>query len=218
MRTISLTVAGESLVLLPEHAIWWPARRTLLVADVHFGKAALFRAEGVPVPSGTTRTTLTRLDGLLQQWQATRLVFLGDLLHGRAGRSPRLFQQLMTWRSSWPALHLRLIRGNHDRHAGDPPAVLDVEVVDEPLLDGPFALCHEPDAAPGHFVLAGHWHPVMLLRGAGRQRLRLPCFCFEPERAILPAFGAFTGGWPVVPEPGRRLFTIGDGRVWPANL
>ena len=43
-------ISGEQLDLLPEKAIWWPRRRTLLVADVHCGKDATFRAMGVPVP------------------------------------------------------------------------------------------------------------------------------------------------------------------------
>ena len=44
------TLAGEAVELLPERALHWIRERTLFVADVHLGKAAAFRAGGVPVP------------------------------------------------------------------------------------------------------------------------------------------------------------------------
>ena len=55
-------------------------------------------------------------------------------------------------------------------------------MVPEPLLMGPFALQHEPDAHASHLVLAGHVHPVYRLRGKGRQSLRLPCFLLGTQR------------------------------------
>ena len=41
---VTHTVAGELLVLLPDRAIWIPERRMVVVADLHWGKAAAFRA------------------------------------------------------------------------------------------------------------------------------------------------------------------------------
>ena len=79
---------------------------------------------------------------------------------------------------------------------------------------GPFAACHHPQQQPGRLVLAGHVHPALNLRGAGRDRLRLPCFCLEEGQLVLPAFGEFTGGWTVVPQPGRQLFAVGGQAVW----
>ena len=81
-------IAGEQLVLLPERAAYWRRVQTLLVADPHFGKAAAFRAAGVPVPRGTTTGSLARLDAALARTGATRIVFLGDFLHARVGREP----------------------------------------------------------------------------------------------------------------------------------
>jgi metallophosphoesterase superfamily enzyme len=110
-----------------------------------------------------------------------------------------------------------LIRGNHDQRAGDPPTSLGFEVVNEPLLLGPFALCHEPAPLTGHHVLAGHVHPVYRLQGRGRQSLRLPCFQLGNEVSLLPAFGAFTGGYPINPAAGSRIYVLGEQRVWPVN-
>lgn len=75
---------GQALWLLADKAIYWPARRALLVADVHIGKAASYRALHQPVPRGTTEATLARLDRLLAAQDCEQLIILGDFLHARA--------------------------------------------------------------------------------------------------------------------------------------
>jgi len=205
---------GETLWLLPDKAIYWPARRALLVADVHIGKAASYRALHQPVPRGTTAATLARLDALLNSHDCEQLIILGDFLHARAAHSPDTLASLQTWRKRHGTLKVVLVRGNHDRHAGDPPEALGIEVRDEPLLLEPFALQHEPLPHPSHPVLAGHVHPVYVLRGRARQRLRLPCFLIDVQVSLLPAFGEFTGGWLVEPSLGARVFVAGGGQVW----
>jgi len=210
-----IELRDEPLWLLAERAIYWPARQTLLVADVHIGKAASYRALGQPVPRGTTAATLERLDRVLAAFTVETLIVLGDFIHSRPGRAPATLALLQDWRERHAGLQIRLIRGNHDRHAGDPPSELGIEVVDEPLLLGPFALQHEPVAHSGFCVLAGHVHPVAILRGKARQRLRLPCFVIDEKVSLLPAFGEFTGGWEVQPAAPARIYLAGAGRVWP---
>lgn len=214
MHHLAIEHCGETLWLLPEKALYWPARRALLVADLHIGKAASYRALHQPVPRGTTQATLDRLDTLLQHYDCQLLIVLGDFLHARTARAPATLARVAAWRERHPGLRVVLVRGNHDRHAGDPPQELAIEVVDEPLLLPPFALQHETGAHPEHPVIAGHVHPACVLRGRGRQRLRLACFMFHAKVSLLPAFGEFTGGWTVQPEPGARLFVVGDQRVW----
>ncbi len=206
--------ADTELHLLPERAVWWPAGRTLFVADLHIGKAATFRALGQPVPGGTTRENLARLDQLLAAHAASRLIFLGDFLHAAAARTADVLQALHDWRAQHADVAMTLVRGNHDSRAGDPPASLAIDVVDEPFRVGPFACCHHPQQVTGAFVLAGHVHPVCRLNGPGRDSLRMPCYLQEGHLAILPAFGEFTGGWPVAGEPARQLYPVGGGVVW----
>lgn len=83
---MKLSLAGESVELMAEKALWWPAARTLFIADLHLGKAASFRALGQPVPSGTTQDNLDRLSALIDRHAAARLVFLGDFLHAAAAQ------------------------------------------------------------------------------------------------------------------------------------
>ncbi|WP_439686255.1 Ligase-associated DNA damage response endonuclease PdeM [Cupriavidus oxalaticus] len=214
----AVAVAGETLWLLPEHAAWWPAAGMLMVADVHFGKAAAFRALGQPVPHGTTGDNLGLLTQLTRQLPVAELVFLGDFLHARAARTPAVLAALDGWRGGLPPqVRCTLVRGNHDARAGDPPASLRIRVVTEPAVAGPFALCHMPGASPLGYVLAGHLHPACRLRGTGADSLRLPCFLFGPRGAILPAFGAFTGHATVRPQPDERAYVVGGGRVWPVG-
>jgi len=213
-QALPVDYAGESVWLLPERALWWPAGHVLFVADLHLGKAATYRALGQPVPAGTTRENLARLNALLTHYQPKQLVFLGDLLHAAQARTPSVLQGLAVWRESFAALDCVLVRGNHDSRAGDPPASLGIRVVDEPFAIGPFAACHHPQRHESLGVIAGHLHPALNLRGAGRDSVRLPCFCVEAGLMILPAFGEFTGGWSVQPEAGRRLYPVGGHRVW----
>ena len=208
---------GEVLWLLPECGVWWPATDTLFVADLHLGKAASFRALGQPVPSGTTQDNLERLTQLVTRHDARRLVFLGDMLHAAPAQRESVMAPLRRWRTQHAALDCVLVRGNHDRHAGDPPSDLGIAVVDEPWSPMPgstLVACHHPQQAPGRMVLAGHWHPTVTLYGSAHDRQRLPCFCRSAGMLVLPAFGAFTGGSSQPLPRGARLYAVGAGQVW----
>jgi uncharacterized protein len=208
-------IGGTPLQLLPQRAVWWPAEHCLLVADAHIGKAQSFRQLGVPVPRGTTSETLDGLDELIAAQGATRVVFLGDLLHSRSAHAAATMHAFAAWRERHADVELILVRGNHDRHAGDPPPALGVRCVDEPfsLPTAPgLALCHHPRPLPGTYVLAGHDHPCIHV-GRGFDRLRLPCFHFGAAVGVVPAFGAFTGMHPIVRAAGDRVFVVADNAV-----
>ena len=213
-KPLPITYAGQTVWLLPEHALWWPEGQVLFIADLHIGKAATYRALGQPVPSGTTLENLRRISQLINHYQPNQLVFLGDFLHARQARTAAVLATLTDWRHSCAQLDCTLVRGNHDSRAGDPPADLGIKVVDEPYLLGPFAACHHPQQHATHAVLAGHTHPVVQLQGPARDRLRLPCFMFEARSAVLPAFGEFTGGFAVDARPGLQLYAVGGQTVW----
>lgn len=210
---LPITLAGEAVVLLPERALWWPRERALFVADVHLGKAASFRALGQPVPAGTTRDNLDRLSGLVNALDARSLVVLGDFLHAATAQQAQVIDPVRAWRQRHAALRCLLVRGNHDSHAGDPPAALRFDIVDEPFRVGPFAACHHPQQVAGAMVLAGHLHPAVQLRGRGLDRLRLACFCEGENWLILPAFGAFTGSTLELPAQTLRCYAVGGGLV-----
>ena len=213
--TLRIDVGGVGLHLLCGKAAWWPAERTLLVADAHIGKAVSFRRLGVPVPEATTGGNLDALDALLAAHDARRIVFLGDLLHSRQARDGATLAAFAAWRAQRTELELVLVRGNHDDRAGDPPPDWGVHCVDEPfVLPGApqLALCHRPQPRERRYVLAGHHHPCITV-GRGIDRLRLPCFHVGARVGVLPAFGAFTGMHPIERQAGDRVFVCTDNAV-----
>jgi len=211
--------------LLAEKALSWPAQRAAIVADVHFGKSAAFRARGVPVPEATTSQDLARLTHIVQQTRCERLIVLGDLLHARDGRGDATMRAVRLWRDLHPSLHILLVRGNHDHDAGDPPADWRIECVDEPHSSGGVWLRHahqhSGDAlTPAHShresrcVIAGHVHPCVHVHDSeGGPSARVPCFVFSQRSILLPAFGSFTGTHPVRPRAGDRVFAVAHNEV-----
>lgn len=216
-RARMIDFAGQQFLLHPDRALFWSARRTLVIADLHFGKAALFRSSGVPVPSGTTSHDLSRLSRLIAQTMPRRLLVLGDLLHGRAGRAEETFDAVQAWRDGFPDLAITLVRGNHDRGAGDPPAGWRIEVLDQPLVEADIAFRHEPPD-PGDTGLpcvCGHLHPTVRLEDFDGGAASAACFVLDTRARtlILPAFGRFTGGCRIPATPGRRFFVPTGQRV-----
>ncbi|MBC7997879.1 MAG: ligase-associated DNA damage response endonuclease PdeM [Leptolyngbya sp.] len=207
---------GEELTLLPQRAIYWESKKTLLVADVHFGKAATFRALNVAVPAGTTEKDLKTLSKMIGETGARKVIFLGDLVHNYRGLTDRVSSLLSAWREFHDDLEITLVRGNHDKKIPQIEQLLRLNIVAEPLIVPPFALKHHPEAEKEHYVLCGHTHPAVLLFGKARQKLRLPCFWFAKKVGTLPAFGSFTGCAVIEPEEGEHIFVIAENKVMEA--
>ena len=203
---------GQRLQLLAQRAVYWQEAQTLILADAHFGKTAAFRRGGVPVPEGSVAADLRRLDRALRETSAKRLIILGDLFHAKRGRSTETLGPLTAWRESNLNLQIMLVRGNHDRGAGDPPPEWSIRCVDEPHSDGPFTFAHYPTSDCAS-TLAGHLHPSIVLHGPAGQRMRTPAFWFGKNCAILPAFGSFTGTHSIRPASGDRVFAVGPEEV-----
>ena len=203
---IALELHGEAVTLLSDRALWWPRRATLIVADVHLGKGAALRRAGVAVPSGSTRESLGRLSRLLESAPAQRLLVLGDLFHTALTDDEPTQAAFDAFRQRHASLAIEAIRGNHDRGIERLPTAWCIDW--QPSRhEGPFVFAHEPQPDPRGYVLAGHVHPVIRLRGPN-DSLRLPVFWLGRQVGVLPSFGAFTGGWPVTAEPGDRLVAV----------
>lgn len=206
-------VQGEELWLLPERAAYWPAQATLFVADAHFGKAAAFRAAAIPVPEATSTAAIARLERALNRTGAGRIVFLGDLLHAASGRIPSMMEEVRKWRESRANLPMLLIRGNHDLRAGDPPEDWNIDCVDEPWIEPPFALVHQPCEPPaGLYALGGHVHPSVVVADR-RVSYQFPCFHFGPRCGLLPAFGEFSGMAVLRPRQGDGVYIVAGDAV-----
>ncbi|QGL81381.1 phosphoesterase [Stenotrophomonas maltophilia] len=200
---LPLLRAGESLVLLGARALYWPARQALLLADLHLGKADVFRRAGIALPGGGTGKDLQRLQGLLDARACREVWILGDILHGPAHRAA-WYQQWLGWRERNAALDVHVLRGNHDQQL--PHAELQVQIHDEVRLP-PFLLRHEPVPDAELHVIAGHLHPQIALPPLRR---RFPAFRLRDRMTLLPAFSAFTAGIVPVPAAGEQMVACVD--------
>lgn len=209
MHVAEIPVAGERLLLHPFRALFWPRERWLVVSDLHLGKAAHFRKSGAPLPEGQDAATLHRLDVVMETFQPERLLILGDLFHSSHNKQWDVFEQ---WAHKQTA-PLHLVTGNHDILASEHYEAAGLQVHIEPLVIGPFAWAHEPMETHDRYSVAGHIHPGIILKGAGYQRLKLPCFLFGEHSAILPAFGMSTGLFTVKPRPADTVFSCTERAV-----
>src|SRR5262245_2931295 len=212
---------GQRFTLDGRGGLFWTERRTLIIADPHFGKDAHFRQRAIPVPHGSMHADLTRLSAMIESHAPRRLVILGDFFHAAAGaRSRDTGDGLHAWRARHPQLQIQLVRGNHDRHAGDPPADLAIKCCDETHTDEPLSYRHFPPddwEEDGHgssptpaACLAGHVHPAVSIRD-GAFGLRSRCFLFRRNLGLLPAFGGFLGHGTIRPQRGDRVYVL-DGQ------
>lgn len=193
---------GRDLALLADRAIFWPARQSLIVADLHFEKASWFAATGQYLPPFDSEATLARLTALVDRTGARELWCLGDSFHdahgpGRlSGSAQAMLAALAT------TLRLVWITGNHDS-----AAAFAGESMDEAVIDG-LVLRHEALAGEQRPELSGHFHPKIRVETAMRGISR-PCFLHSGNHLILPAYGALTGGLDVH-DPALSHLDAGD--------
>lgn len=205
------TSMGE-LDLMPDGSVFDPVTRSLMVADVHVGKAEIFRRLGVPVPAMTSSQTLDRLSASITACDPDSLIVLGDLIHGRLPATHSVFDLLAAWREQHRGVSVSLLRGNHDHQAGDPPLRCGIKIWPAGQMLGNWQLCHEPDEAlPGKGIaICGHVHPVIHLRSA-HDAVRVRCFWAQANLLVVPAFGVFTGGHAISPSDTDQVFVL-DGQ------
>ena len=219
--------ADASVVITGDRSAFLPASATLLVADLHLGKAKAFQRRGLGVPAGSDEETLSRLAAAQRRSGASELVILGDLFHDPAVlteserrelcrgviRSGELLRYRGEGGATAPARGAsHLIPGNHDRGVTDAARKAGM-VLHTPQWEhsAGILLCHHFAEGSGP-VIAGHVHPVARIRAPG-ERLRLPCFTVGAGVLTLPAFGTFTGGTDTAPALGLRRIAVWEGAL-----
>lgn len=212
---MKIVIREETFLLLPERALFWPTRRSLVVADFHLGKSETFQQSGFALPPQAQREDLHRLENLIATYDANEVLFLGDLVHSKWGVTEVLVTEFQRWMSRYSG-RLVLVAGNHDRDLvrAWPPLWERIEIVSE-LIRGRFSFCHDPpkNIPNDQFFWSGHIHPQFRLR-RGADHLRLPCFALSPRQGILPAFSSLAGGADVKRRAGWQLYPIGDDEVF----
>ncbi|ODU45449.1 ligase-associated DNA damage response endonuclease PdeM [uncultured Aquimonas sp.] len=217
-----LELVGLTLQLLPERAVFVPALKSLLLADLHLGKGDAFRRAGIALPAGGTAQDLARLSALIERHQPERVIVLGDLIHGPLPSDAHWRQQWRDFLDRHAGLRFAAVLGNHDRALRGAVDFEGMQLLAEGTPVGPLRLHHEPPdegagaaaSTPQALVLCGHLHPVLRLRQPGLPP-RLPAFWLHGQRLMLPAFGAFTGGYALQPMSQDRLWLCAGDAVLP---
>ena len=192
---------SEILTLDPSGALWWEARRTLVIADIHFEKGSSFARYGVFLPPYDSRVMLTRIAGLAENYCPQRIIALGDSFHDssadlRLGSDEQAVLAGLIGAQEWI-----WVCGNHDPN---PPVWLGGRVERE-LADGNLVFRHDPGLVAAGGEVAGHLHPCHTVRRYGRA-VRGRCFVSDGQRLVMPAFGAYAGGLDLADDAFRRLF------------
>ncbi|MEJ6980923.1 ligase-associated DNA damage response endonuclease PdeM [Pedobacter sp. P351] len=184
----------QNLILLPKKAIFWEEEKALIISDLHIGKVGHFRKAGIAIPKLMEQEELATLSDLIHDFKPSQLIFLGDLFHSDMNND---WNWLELWRELYPTIKMILIQGNHDILHEDYYQQANFELHNKLRL-GPFLFVHDKkdfEKIPPEnvYVLSGHIHPAIRLRGRARQSVLLSCFSFGKTAGILPAFGKFTG-------------------------
>ncbi|MEO9485308.1 MAG: ligase-associated DNA damage response endonuclease PdeM [Ekhidna sp.] len=205
MSSGSITIEGERLILLPERAIYWEAKNTLLVSDLHLGKAGHFRKHGIPISRKIHVTDLQILESLIRTRRPRQVILLGDLFHSSENNE---WQDFLQFINIYDFIKFVLVEGNHDILNEYPTSLNLTRLLELP----PFSFSHIKEES-SYFNISGHIHPGIALRGKGRQTVTMPCFYFSTGYGILPAFGQFTGIKKIWPAKEDNVFGIAEGAV-----
>ncbi len=212
---IDAKIEGIAFQLFADRGLYWPAQRTLFIADTHFGKDATFRRSGIPVPAGSTETTLAAIDRMLNTSGATCLIILGDMFHARSSLSPSTVESLDAFFGRHADVCFKLILGNHDRHIRSLPAAWPIGILQPGEIIENVVLTHEPGFVPdtASLLLCGHIHPSIRI-GTRSDRLgKIGCFWLSNRCLVLPAIGDFTGTHAITPAKDDKIWLVVEDNI-----
>lgn len=204
--SVAIEIAGEDLVLYGQKVIVHRASQSVVVSDVHIGKAAHFRANAIPIPTIANKENFWKLVEVIERTQPKRIVFLGDLSHSKWNSEWDEFKDFL---QQYPNLEKVLVKGNHDILHEIEYSDANIHVCSQ-WETGDILWTHEPVPESSKYVISGHLHPSVRLVGKAKQSLRLPCFCFGKSQGYLPAFGQFTGSALYQPQADDQIWVISN--------
>jgi DNA ligase-associated metallophosphoesterase len=186
-----IACCGEILTLTNQRALYWKREQMLVLSDLHVGKTAHFRKAGIAIPSQILVNDLKRLENLIQNFELKTILIVGDLFHAEVNKDIQTFKE---WKLQFNSIEWRLIKGNHDRLKSSVYEDLGIEVDKEYCERLPFRFVHDINHCEDDvFCISGHTHPGVIIKGRGKQTIKLPCFQVSNKKLVLPAFSEFTG-------------------------
>ncbi|MFZ1528681.1 MAG: ligase-associated DNA damage response endonuclease PdeM [Ferruginibacter sp.] len=206
------SISGNNFVVSSQKCLYWEEEKALILSDLHLGKSGHFRKNGIPVPQNVFKEDMQRLFSLIQFYSPQKVVIAGDLFHSHSNKEHDFFAR---WRNDIPSLTIELVLGNHDI-LEDWYTSAGINVHKGRLEIKDFCFTHDvvdSGSVNEKYIISGHIHPSVIMKGAGKQSLNLPCFYFGKKYAVLPAFGGFTGTHPIRPLKGDTVFALAEKKV-----
>lgn len=189
--TQKINCKNEILELTNQRVIFWESQNSLILSDLHIGKSAHFQKSGIPIPSNILTTDLNRLAKLIHHFKANQLIIVGDLFHAEYNKD---LDEFKSWLTQFNNLNIKLIKGNHDRLSDKVYQQFNIEVFNKNYKENILQFVHDFNKIEEEcFVISGHTHPGVFIKGKGKQRIKLPCYQVTKQQLILPAFSLFTG-------------------------
>jgi DNA ligase-associated metallophosphoesterase len=209
---MELQLGKETYVLLNEKALFRASDATLIIADLHLGKAQHFRKNGIYLPQKSAEKDYERLKQLIGSLKPQRIILLGDLFHSTYNHEWELFCGFV---NGFKKIEFVLILGNHDILEEQQYKSICSKIVEDVLEEDDVVFSHHPlKKIPKNKInIAGHIHPGVVLSGKGKQHVKLPCFYWFSNQLILPAFGSLTGLQLIVPEKEAKVYVVATKKV-----
>lgn len=203
-KSIIRTIEGEDFVFDCRRVIYWPRRKILVAADLHWGKTQFLRNHGIAISDKVFEADLMRLSHIMDDYETDSFLVLGDLIHHEKSLSKGIIDKVAHFRHHNPC-EMILVKGNHDRYVTFPESWGIVEEKDF-YLDK-FRFAHEFDSEILNFQFSGHIHPMLRLR-AGFDEIRLPSFVLDEKLCLVPAFSHLTGGQDIKLTAGQEAIVV----------
>ena len=192
-------IAGIDMIADLSGALFWAEERLLVVSDLHLEKGSSFATRRVLLPPYDTAATLAKLCAVIARHDPRRVISLGDSFHDRDAHQRLDMANRATLTKLQTGRDWIWIAGNHDPAL---PREIGGTVAKEVRM-GPLTFRHEPTGAHGE--IAGHLHPKARVSQRGRSVERR-CFASDGLRAVMPSFGAYTGGLSIRDEAFKAIF------------
>jgi DNA ligase-associated metallophosphoesterase len=203
-KSILTKIGEETFVFDCRRTIYWPERKILLAADLHWGKTQYLRNYGVAITDRVFEEDLMRLSRVMDDYETETLLILGDLIHHEKSLSKGIIEKVASFRHHNPC-ELILVKGNHDRYTDFPESWGIVEEVD--FYIGDYYFSHELNKKVKAFQFSGHVHPMLRL-SSGIDSLRLPSFILGEKYCLLPAYSHLTGGQDIKLLKGQSALVV----------
>ena len=179
------------LEMFPSKSLFVHKTNELLISDIHLGKGEYFQQNGIPLTNGGDKSNFERIYRLIDKFNPSKLIILGDIFHSKYSISSNLknnIEELINYYKN----KIIFIEGNHDKGC----LIKDILYIKNKRSLN-LIYSHEPLNIKEKNVLniCGHYHPKILLKDF-KDKISLKCFALDNYRnkLYLPAFGDLTGG------------------------